>query len=256
MANPCDVWPVPEACSYGIPAVPAARTPLQVHAMAVATEILWRLTAGIYGLCTLTVRPCGCRCTGTGWVPFQQLDGSWINVVCGCESQCGCCYVCELELEGPVASVTSVKIDGVALNPSEYRIDNGNMLVRTGDNIACWPQCQKLGLPDTQVGTFSVTYSKGLAVPVGGQMAVAALAAEIVKACTAGPCQLPARVQEVVRQGERITLINDVDTLRSGLTFIPEVDQWLVAVNPYGLREQPFIMSPDLLPSPRITTWP
>lgn len=257
MAEPCGPWPVDEACSYGIPVVPADRTPLQVHAMAVATEMLWRLTAGIYGTCPYTVRPCGRKCGSFDFFPTQTIQGVWINVSCSCEqSTCGCCYVCEIELPGPVAEVTEVKIDGIVIDPGTYRIDNGNRLVRVGQDAECWPQCQTLSEPDTEVDTFSVSYLKGLPVPPGGQRAVAALAAEIVKSCTQGPCRLPARVQQIVRQGETIQLINDVDFLRSGLTGIPEVDMWLVAVNPTAQRQPSRVWSPDVQPVMRSTTWP
>lgn len=259
MAEPCSVWPVDEACSYGIPVDPEDRTPVQVHAMAVATEILWRLTAGIYGTCPVTVRPCGRKCGSFDFYPMQTLQGVWINVTCGCEeSVCGCCYVCEIALEGPVASVTEVIVDGVVVDSESYRIDNGNMLVRTdiAEGGECWPQCQDLGLPTTEEGTFGITYEKGLPVPSGGQRAVAALAAEIVESCEGGPCRLPSRVQEVTRQGVQIQLINDVDFLRSGLTGLPEVDLWLAAVNPTGQRQRSRFWSPDMQPALRSTTWP
>jgi len=257
VAVPCSDWPIDEACDFGIPADPGMRTPVQTHAVSVATELLWRLTAGVWGTCPVTVRPCGRKCSGFfDWYPSQLADGRWINITCECDaSPCGCCYVCEIALDGPVASVTEVKIDGVVVDPGTYRVDNGNMLVRLTGND-CWPACQDLGSPDTEVDTFSVTYERGLPVPIGGQRAVAALAAEVVKSCTAGPCKLPARVQEIVRQGERIQLINDVDFLRSGLTGLPEVDLWLTSVNPTGQREVSTVYSPDLEPKLRVTTWP
>lgn len=257
MAEPCQDWPIDDACNFGIPANPVLRTPLQTYAVKVASEWLWRLTAGIYGLCPVTVRPCGKTCEGffEFW-PTQLPDGRWINISCGCEDgPCSCCRVCEIALEGPVASVTQVKIDGIVVPAPAYRIDNGNMLVRT-DGGDCWPKCQDLSLPDTQPETFSITYQKGLTVPIGGTRAVAALAAEVVKSCTASPCRLPARVQEITRQGERIQLINDVEFLKSGLTGIPEVDGWVTAVNPFGHRSKPTVWSPDLKPDYRYQTWP
>lgn len=256
MAEPCADWPIDDACNFGIPSDPGSRTPVQAHAVAVATEMLWRLTGGMYGLCPVTVRPCGRRCNGFfDFWPVQLTDGRWINITCGCDdTPCGCCHVCEIQLPGVVDAVTQVKIDGVIIDPATYHVDNSNYLVRVGTE--CWPECQQLAEPDTQLDTFSVTYVEGMQVPIGGQRAVAALAAEIVKSCTAGPCKLPSRVQEIVRQGERIQLINDVDFLRSGLTGLPEVDMWLTAVNPAGAREPSRVMSPDLQPTMRVQTWP
>lgn len=257
MAEPCSDWPIDPACSFGIPPDPGDRNVLQTYAVIMATEMLWRLTAGIYGTCPLTVRPCGQSCDGFfDYWPAQLPDGRWINISCTCDNNpCSCCYVCEIALEGPVASITSVKINGIVLSSTTYRVDNGNMLVKT-DGGDCWPACQSLALPDTEDNTFSITYERGLAVPPGGRRAVAALAAEIIKSCTSNTCRLPARVQEVVRQGERITMVNDIDFLRSGLTGLPEVDQWVTAVNPYGHRSKPTVWSPDLQPTARYQTWP
>lgn len=256
MAVPCADWPVDESCSFGIPADPEDRTAVQAHAVTVASELLWRLTATAFGICPIVVRPCGRRCSGFAeFFPSQLPDGRWINITCECDlTPCGCCNVCSIKLNGPVAEVTEIKIDGVIVDDETYRIDGGDMLTRiSGD---CWPACQNLALPDTEVGTFSVAYDRGLPVPPGGQRAVAALAAEIVKSCTAGPCRLPARVQELVRQGERIQLINDVDFLRSGLTGLPEVDLWVVAVNPSAQKEPSTVWSPDLQPVLHHQTWP
>jgi hypothetical protein len=257
VAEPCTDWPIDPACTFGIDPNPGTRPAAQTYAVKVATELLWRLTAGIYGTCPLTVRPCGKTCQGfVEWWPSQLPDGRWINIACACEdSTCSCCRVCEIPLEGPVASVTQVKIDGVVVDSAAYRVDNGNELVRV-DGEECWPTCQNLSLPDTQVDTFSITYERGLPVPVGGSRATAALAAEIIKSCASSPCRLPSRVQEIVRQGERIQLINDVDFLKSGLTGLPEVDQWVTAVNPYGHRSKPTVWSPDLKPDYRYQTWP
>jgi hypothetical protein len=253
----CADWPIDPNCDFGIPANPAQRTQHQTHAVGVASEILWRLTAGIFGVCPITVRPCGRTCEGFPLsYPAQLPDGQWINVSCGCDySPCACCRVCEIALEGPVASIIAIKIDGDVVPSSSYRVDNGNLLVRT-DGESCWPKCQELSKSDTEPGTFSVTYQQGIAVPVGGQRAVAAFAAEIVKSCTSGQCRLPARVQEITRQGERIQLINDVEFLRSGLTGLPEVDHWLVSVNPTGQRQRSSVWSPELQPQFRAQTWP
>lgn len=256
MAEPCAPWPVDEACSFGIPADPMGRTDIQVYAMDVATEWLWKLTANVYGTCPVTVRPCGRKCRGFDYFPIQTGQGTWINVACDCfESSCDCCYVCEIVLEGPVASVTEVLIDGDVVDPDTYRIDDGYKLVRTGGE-ECWPQCQDLSLPTTEVGTFAITYERGLAVPPGGKRAVAALAAEIIKSCEAGPCRLPSRVQQIVRQGVTMDLINDPDFLTSGLTGLTEVDAWVNLVNPNGQREQSQVWSPAARPILRITTWP
>lgn len=257
MAEPCEPWPIDPACPYGIEPVPGLQTPEEVFAIASATEVLWRLTGGIYGLCSVTVRPCGRKCSNFEFFPTQTINGVWINISCPCsESTCGCCYVCEIDLRDTVREIVEVKIDGLVIDPDTYRVDDGRKLVRVGDDVECWPQCQTLGLPDTEPGTFSVTFLRGLPVPPGGKRAVAALAAEILKACANDECRLPARVQLISRQGETFQVINDIEYLRASLTGIPEVDLWLKSVNPTGQRQPSTIWSPDMQPELRVTTWP
>ena len=190
MAGPCADWPIDPACNYGIPDNPASRSAVQAFAVKVASEWLWLLTAGIYGTCPRKIRPCGRRCVGFDYYPSQLVDGTWVNITCTCDSSpCGCCYVCEIELDGPVDSVTEIKIGGVVVNSSTYRIDDGFKLVRVGNN-PCWPSCQNLSAADTETNTFSVTYQQGLAVPTMGKRALGALAAEIVKSCAGSACRL------------------------------------------------------------------
>jgi len=256
MVEPCADWPIPENCSYGIDPDPETRPAEQAFAVTVATGMLSRATLDTFGVCPITVRPCGYRCANATTYPAQLPTGEWVNIACDCPSSlmCGCCEVCEIYLEGPINAITEVKVGGVVIPPSAYRVDNSNLLVRI-DGGDCWPICQDLATPDTEPNTFSITYEMGVPVPAGGQRAVAALAAEILASCNGGACRLPARVQELVRQGERIQLINEIDFLRSGLTGIPEVDQWVVSVNPYGLHTAPMIWSPDLSGPHRVTTW-
>lgn len=255
MAGPCADWPIDPACNYGIPDNPASRSAVQAFAVKVASEWLWLLTAGIYGTCPRKIRPCGRRCVGFDYYPSQLVDGTWVNITCTCDSSpCGCCYVCEIELDGPVDSVTEIKIGGVVVNSSTYRIDDGFKLVRVGNN-PCWPSCQNLSAADTETNTFSVTYQQGLAVPTMGKRALGALAAEIVKSCAGSACRLPAGVQSITRQGISMEMI-DVDLLKSRLTGIPEVDSWVNLVNPQGQLEPSTVWSPDLQPVLRTQTWP
>jgi hypothetical protein len=248
MGQPCDDWPLNEACSRGISADPEERTDVQAYAVSVATELLWRATAGLYGVCEVKGRPCGRKCGAVGFTywPVQTSTGAWINVSCGCaESACGCCYVSEVKLDAPVASVTEVLIDGDIVDPATYRLDDGYKLTRVTPGEA-WPMCQDLSAPPTEANTFQITYQRGIPVPVGGQYAVAALAAEVVESCSGNSCRLPSRVTDITRQGITATMINDIDFLRSGLTGIPEVDMWLTAVNPNNQRSVSSVYSPDI----------
>jgi hypothetical protein len=69
----------------------------------------------------------------------------WVNA-CGCAAgDCSCTALCEAILPGPVGSVVEILLDGAVLDPSAYRIDNGNRLVRTDGD--CWPACQDMISP-------------------------------------------------------------------------------------------------------------
>lgn len=226
------------------------------RATAWATRILWALTGRRFGVCEVTVRPCGgnCRYWG-GWMAYPAIadgvgtvfspyirDGAWFN--CGCAGSCTCRPACEVWLPGPVASVTSVVVDGVVVAPENYRVDNASMLV--GLNGQCWPDCQNLNLESPSVGTFEVTYGRGTLVPVAGQIAAGLLAGEFIKACAGNACALPQNLSSLARQGIQVTAIDPTDLLDAGLTGVAEVDLWIRAENPGRLTRRPRVWSPDL----------
>lgn len=272
VTQPCADWPLEPGCTHGIPVDPAERTPEQVAALAAASEVLWRLTAGVFGLCPITVRPCRGGCPSVGMDSFPPrgippdgarwgaptgmpalIGGQWLNIPCGCgRSACGCGPVSEIRLPGPVNAVTSVVINGDVLDPAAYRVDDLAMLVRV--DAGWWPVCQDMGAPAGDPNTWSVTYEQGNPVPAGGRLAVGALAAELVNACTSKPCKLPANAVTVAREGVTIA-IDTTGLLDAGRTGVAQVDMWLAAVNPNGRRYRSAVYSPDI-PTYRETTWP
>ncbi len=261
----CDPWPLDPGClPADFPADPAAWTPAQRQAVETASEILKRLTAGVFGLCTIKIRPCRRRCEentlryGQNMVagPWQPalIDGRMYNLTCGCAGECGCSPLCEILLNPDAYDILEVKIDGVVLPATAYRVDDNRRLVRTDG--ACWPDCQELARPDSAPGTFSITYRTGNAVPPGGRMAVTDLAVQLWKACRGGKgCTLPERVTQVVREGITYTLLDQLDVFERGRTGLNRVDLWLSAVNPHATRAPMRAYSPDTIRSRR-TTWP
>lgn len=246
MSGPCEPWELNPACTRGLD---PENEPLDAYIVSVATNLLWRATAGVFGVCEVTVRPCGRRCSGNGFTYFPAMTsgGEWINVTCGCaESACGCCTVSEINLDGPVDSIVEVLIDGAVVDSSTYWVDNGYRLTRRSPDV--WPMCQSLSLPATEEGTFQIRYMRGISVDEAGQYALAALAAELKIACQDQDCRLPSRIVEITRQGITMSVVNDVEFLRSGLFGIPEVDAWVTSVNPYNQRSQSSVYSPDLQP--------
>lgn len=256
--TPC-LWSVDPSCCAEVWA--AADPALQARASQYATSVLWALTGRRFGPCAVRVRPCipdtyptyvtypvwTDSPSGGGWFPMVWQAG-WRNCGCG-EGACACMPASEVWLPGPVAGISEVRIDGVVLDPSAYRVDNGTWLVRQDGGV--WPAQQAFSEPAGEEGTFVVTYLKGAVVPDGGAAAAGVLACEYVKACQGAPCRLPKRVTSVSRQG---VTVSANETVQSGLTGIPEVDQWIKVWNPQGRIQPPAVYSLDL-PNPRVTTW-
>ena len=138
------------------------------------------------------------------------VGGKWFNIACGaCSSGCSCSSVSEVVLPYPVASIEAVRVDGVVLDPSAYRVDDWRLLVRLDGGE--WPRCNDLNLADTEEGTWSVTAQYGTEVPRLGQLAAGQLATQIAKACAGvSGCLLPSTtVRQVQRQGVTKTFFDD-----------------------------------------------
>ena len=230
------------------------------RAEAFAWSTLAALTAYRLGTCPITVRPCAARCVPSGGylaapvrgggyagLPMAQIGrmfpyisgGVWYNA-CGCRSvgDCGCAALSEVILPGPVGSIVSVEIDGSALPRGAYRVDNGDRLVRLDGEA--WPACQDMA----DGNGFQVTYYRGAAPNILTRAAAGALAVEFLAACNGEDCRLPWNVTSMARAGESYELgdgsVDDV------VAAIPEVAAVVRIYNPYGLKSQPFVASPDM----------
>lgn len=258
MPAPRDVcWPVSWACAEEF----AACLPDEIIAIAesLAGQTLRALTGYAVGGCPITVRPCAVRCTpeayrsyqvasGSTWQPYFT-NGQWVNG-CGCRTpvSCSCTRVNEVVLPGPVGRIDAVKIDGVALDPSTYRVDNGNRLVRMDGQA--WPICQDMNDPDTEDGTFSVTYLRGHEVDGTGAFAAGLLAREFAKACMGEGCSLPPGVVGVVANGVSVEI--EPAHFPNGITGIPVVDAYVRTWNPYGKKVQGAVVYSANYPRPRV----
>lgn len=223
-----------------------------------AAEFLWNWTNRLFGLCPESVRPCTSNCEGWNqyrssfwgrgpfpwqgswdsgsWVPLL-VGGKWYNSTCGCTSSCSCSIdgARSLSLPGPVADIIEVKIDGVTLPPSAYKVAYRRFLVRIDGGV--WPACQDLlsdpDLPpsETNGSSFEVIYNRGITVPIGGQIAAGILAAEFARAaCNDRACRLPQRMKQIVRQEVTVTLMDDFADLKQGGTGIWMIDNWVQSV--------------------------
>ena len=199
---------------------------LRERALLLATSSLQMLTYYRVGACPITIRPCPkalkCHC---GWAPLLW-EGKWYN----CSScSASCAPLSEVEIPGPVGYIDSLRIDGqeVDLYNGDWRIDNGNLLVWQGVGPSPIPETQDLNKPDTEPGTWSITYSRSYPVLEDGRLAVALLAMEFAKACQPkAKCSLPRGVTNVVRNGVSFSV--EAGLFPGGLTGIDIVDQFIL----------------------------
>ena len=243
-------WPVDTACFTS--EWDSFSPEVQQRAIALASSTLQRLTGNRVGNCSVTVRPCKAACAKNGpmrlyygygaFNPYINSLGQWVNGCGHSASGCSCIQLCEVRLPRPVGRVDEVMLDGSVVDPANYFVSD-NKLIWAGDGCP-WPACQDLSKPDTEVGTFSVTYLNAYPVDSLGAYAAGTLAMEYAKACGGGRCRLPAGVTTVVRQG--VTMEIASGAFPDGLTGIREVDAYLALWNPMGLQRQGAVWSPDV----------
>jgi hypothetical protein len=231
---------------------------VRAYAVSLASSSLHTLTAGRVGGCPIVLRPCKKQSaclpaygdvTGPyNWMsPGIRADGLWINS-CGCMSACGHGSMCEIRLPAPVGEILSIKIDGMEQTLTNFRVDNGNLLVYQGGGDCVFPSDQDQRLPDTEVGTWSVTYYNSLPVDLLAARAAAKMAYEFAVACAGNfkKCRLPASVTAIVRTGVTMELAQGI--WPNGFVGIEEIDAWLATVNPHQRKSQTRIYSPDIAP--------
>lgn len=249
MTGPCTSW-VTAAEVAGRPDVSTATIDAGVLESACldASRLLYVLSGRQYpGLCSTVLRPLnpdyGCRWAVSN-LPDLLAAGatldSWMAATNG--GSCGCEAGIRLN-PYPVRSITAVKIDGVTLLSSQYRLDDQRWLVRPGALL--WPVWQRLDLPDTAVGTFSVAITYGAAPPSTGVSAASTLAAEFAKLRAGLPNRLPQRVTNITRQGVSMTLLDPLTSIKDGFTGLYDVDLFLRSENPGKQTRRPTVWSPD-----------
>lgn len=251
----CEPWDPIWTCSLPTSAHAVTGTAVQL-----ASEVLWALTARRFGLCNVTIRPCRRECYGTNWsglgywweygtYPTPTLyNGAWYNITCGsCDDGCSCTRVSDVMLPGPVHAIGLVKVDGVVLaNGVDFRLDDYRRLVRLGGHE--WPLCNDLNLADTEVGTWSVTFSQGEPVPELGRIAVGVLATELAKMLICdSSCALPKPVQSLSRQGVNITFLDPNEVFATGRTGLYVPDIFISTYNPGNLRRRSMVYDVDNL---------
>jgi hypothetical protein len=267
LVGPCAPWAVEadiEDCS------PCAGKEIDPGVIASAIDaasfILYRATAMQFsGTCTETVRPCCTSCCDDGlwWHRFgiavvpHLIDGNWYNCrTPSCDSKC-LRWECNQRIPKvdlhryPVTEITAIKIDGVPLATSAYRIDDHRYVTRTDGDP--WPSEQNLLDPDTEVGTWSIEYEYGYPIPDIANKAAVELACHLALDCVGdGECRLPTRATSVTRRGVTWNLVDVQRAVDRGQTGLYFVDLFIRSVNPHGLTLPPRVWSPDFSDPPAV----
>lgn len=218
----------------------------QSRALLLASSSLVTLTYGRVGTCPITIRPCPepppCGCIPNSAYPLEAFgyEGfgpyDWHGWRCAHGNSCKA--TSEFAIPGPVGYIEKFLIDGVdqvALPTfyTDWRLDDGHILVWQGAGASPLPSTQDLNLPDTEVGTWSITYSKSYPILKDGEIAVAFLALEFAKAMKPkGKCALPRGVTNVTRNGVSFTV--QAGLFPGGLTNIDQTDQYILKWAPAG----------------------
>lgn len=242
-------WPVDPPCGSGGP--DGASSAQWTRAQALATEWLWALSGRRFGLVDVVFRaewtipermpPRHLALGGPSWPGSFPTAPLVSNIP-----------ITEAPLPGPVNSVTSVLVDNITLAASAYLVEQNNLIRVDGGQ---WYRFQDNSQPTTEVGTWQVTYVRGLTVPEGGEWAVGVLACELaLRMLGNAKCRLPANTVTAARNGVTVSL--DAKQLQQGFTGIYEVDQWVRLVNPKLRPSESTVWSPDLDSTrlPRIPT--
>lgn len=169
-----------------------------------ASNILYGRTCYQFpGLCEREIYPCVC---------------------CDCTtSPCGCGVYRAVPLassQQPVNAIVSVHIDGDALDPSAYRLDDYSRLVRIDGER--WPCCNALDLPNAvECQTMRVVFNQGTEPPQELKMAAVELACQMKRACETKPCSLDKsfadRISSISRRGTSFQVEDVVNLTPMGL---------------------------------------
>ena len=240
-----DSWPIDWPASVDITTLDPDTVALAEKYAAASMRML---TLNRVGGLPRTVMPTGRTCTSPlmrrdMFYPAPFFPSSESLRSCNCSMFCSCPPVGGVLLTAPVGDILEVKVDGVVLDPSAYRVEDGERLVRNDGER--WPVCGGKN--------FTVTYLNAYKVDAMGAYAAGVLANEFLNMLTsAKKCRLSAKITSVNRQGMQMELAPGM--FPDGTTGIEEVDVYLRMWNPNGIKQAPKVYSIDL-PKSREVTW-
>lgn len=229
---------------------------VKLEAEEMATDLLYAWTGRVFGVCEVSVRPerrdmsCGCPAPPSHLPVYHAVAQSFATM-----GACVCGGASSFKLPGPVREIVSVTINGVVEPPSRYNLTADGCLERL--NGLVWPDYQDQLLTGQVDGWWEVTYTRGIPVPTGGQVAAGVLALEIMRyLCDDPACQLPRRVKSISRQGISMEMVEqggfDEDT-SDGKTGLWLVDSWVDSV--MKPKRRPRVISPDFRSDRQAGAW-
>jgi hypothetical protein len=238
-----------------------------------ASNVLYALSGRVFtGACgPVTVRPIqrptdvdtrfGGRGLPNGMITAGQYGSAYGSPYSAAVCNYGSSKPPEVDLGVfPVIAVSEVKIDGVVIPPNEYALQDSRTLVRIMPTAGSaptqrygWPVAARTDLPDTEPGTFSVTYTYGTPPGDDGILAVKTLARQLVLNYYDQDNVLPQRVTSMTRQGVSVAITDVMDFFARGLSGLYEVDLFIETVNPTKRKMKPMAWSPDVGRPRRVT---
>lgn len=228
-------------------------------AILAASEIIYDLTFHTFpGVCEETVRYCA-QPSGPGWLAQTAQEGFVSTTLvdtnaisrgwaCGCSGGrpgCSCSGLSELDIgRSQIRSITSVTIDGVVLDASAYRVEDWRYLVRIDGGT--WPCCSDL--------EFSYTY--GSEPTTALKRAAMRLACEMALDWCDQPCDLPANLTNLTRQGVTVAVLGSVDMTADAPFGIRSIDAPILAFRFAQANQGAAIAGPSRSQTRRKITWP
>lgn len=226
MQGICELWvdvdDLDADCAYANPEL--------VERLAVAASLVcFRLGGNRWpGVCTDSVQPGSCGCAAIAW----PVEGG-VSLVSTCGDRHGLLRLPQF----PVVEIDEIRVRGVVLDPSAYRIVDDEFIVRVDG--ASWPSNSRVG---DQPPIIEVDYQYGARPSELGRRAATVLCNELLLAvCESASCRLDRRVQTITRQNvtiEAVQMPGLVDALVQGQIGLPEVDLFVAAENPSKLRRE------------------
>jgi hypothetical protein len=131
-----------------------------------ASDMLYIISGGrVSGRCQRTVWPIKVCTVMPEGMPERESWIAWDSID-------------TIPLQGPNTEIIEITIDGIALNPSEYGLLEGNKLFR---RVGDWPRYNDVTLTDADVGTFTITYKFGPLITHVARRACNELVCQMVK---------------------------------------------------------------------------